>query len=69
MIAGADGEVSPERCEEFANKAHIPKVVYAGADHNFDDPGKTKQAKVANRKATADAMHRAEAFFAENLGK
>jgi carboxymethylenebutenolidase len=69
MIAGADEEVSPQRCEEFADKAHIPKVVYAGADHNFDDPGKTRQAKVANRKATADAMRRAEQFFGEHLGK
>jgi len=72
MIAGADEEVSPERCQEFADKARaagnkLEKIVYAGADHNFDDPGKTKQAKAANRKATADAMRRAEAFFAANL--
>lgn len=69
MIAGADEEVSPQRCEQFADKAHIRKIVYAGADHNFDDPGKTKQAKAANRKATADTMRRAEAFFGENLAK
>jgi len=69
MIAGADEEVSPERCQQFADKNKIEKIVYAGADHNFDDPGKTKQAKAANRKATADAMRRAEAFFAANLLK
>lgn len=45
------------------------RMMIAGADHNFDDPGKAKQEKAADRKATADAMRRAEAFFAANLLK
>jgi dienelactone hydrolase len=67
MIAGADKEVSPKRCEEFAASAKLDKIVYAGAEHNFDDPEKSKQSKPANHRATIDAMRRAEAFFAQNL--
>jgi dienelactone hydrolase len=67
MIASADEEVSPKRCEEFAARAGLEKIVYAGAQHNFDDPEKSKQAIPANRAATDDAMRRAEEFFAANL--
>jgi dienelactone hydrolase len=67
MIASADEEVSPQKCEEFAASAKLHKVVYAGAQHNFDDPEKSKQAIPANRRATQDAMRRAESFFATNL--
>jgi carboxymethylenebutenolidase len=68
MIASADEEVSPERCEKWAAKAKkagdpIDFVAFAGAEHNFDDPGKTKQSKPANQEATAEAMRRAERFF------
>ena len=64
MIAGADEEVSPERCEEFAKKARadgtdLKSVTFPGAWHNFDDPSKTKQDVAANRKATEEAHHRA----------
>ncbi len=74
MIASADEEVSPKRCEEFAQRArangsNLTPVVYEGAEHNFDDPGAKKQANPANRKATADTMRRAEAFFAAQLLK
>jgi dienelactone hydrolase len=74
MLGSADEEVSPERCEEFARKArasgsNLEPIVYKGAEHNFDDPGKTKQANPANRHATEDAMRRAEAFFRAQLGK
>ncbi|MGA3189917.1 MAG: dienelactone hydrolase family protein [Bryobacteraceae bacterium] len=67
MIASADQEVSPRRCEEFAARAHLDKIVYDGAQHNFDDPEKSKQELPANRRATEDAMRRAESFFAANL--
>jgi len=72
MIASADEEVSPKLCEELAQRARaaggkMESVVYPGAQHNFDDPGKTKQSNPANRRATEDAMRRAEAFFAANL--
>jgi dienelactone hydrolase len=72
MIAAADREVSPQRCQEFAQRARaagnlLQAVVYAGAAHNFDDPGKTMQSNPANRRATEDAMRRAEEFFAAQL--
>jgi dienelactone hydrolase len=74
MIASADKEVSPKRCEEFARRARaagsqLEPVVYEGAEHNFDDPGKTKQSNPANRRATEDTMRRAEAFFQKQLGR
>jgi len=72
MIAGADEEVSPKRCEEFATKAKsngndLQFVVYPGAAHNFDDPSKSKQSVPANHAATEETLRRAEAFFAEHL--
>ena len=74
MVASADQEVSPKRCQEFAEKtrtagSQLELVTYEGAEHNFDDPGTKKQSNPANRKATADAMRRAEAFFAAQLLK
>ena len=72
MIASADEEVSPKRCEAFAERARaagsdLEPVVYQGAEHNFDDPGKKKQSNPANAEATVDAMRRAEAFFRRHL--
>jgi carboxymethylenebutenolidase len=74
MIAGGDEEVSPERCEKFAQRAKsdgndIKVIVYPGAAHNFDDPSKSKQEIPANHAATEDAMRQAEAFFASQLLK
>ena len=72
MIASADAEVSPKRCEEFAQRArasgsNLEAIVYAGAEHDFDDPSTGKQSNPANRRATEDAMRRAEAFFDARL--
>jgi dienelactone hydrolase len=72
MIAAADEEVSPKRCQDFAKKAQaagsrLEVKVYEGAEHNFDDPGKKKQSNPANREATADAMRSAERFFAAQI--
>ncbi len=72
MIAAEDEEVSPKRCEEFAKRARgagskLEAIVYPGAEHNFDDPGKKKQSNPANRSATEDTMRRAEKFFGEHL--
>ena len=72
MIASADEEVSPKVCESFANRAKasgskLESIVFEGAEHNFDDPSKTKQSNPANRHATEEAMRRAEAFFAGHL--
>ena len=74
MIAGDDQEVSPERCEKFAQRAKadgndIKVIVYPGAAHNFDDPSKSKQEISANHAATEDAMRQAEAFFQIHLLK
>jgi dienelactone hydrolase len=72
MIASADTEVSPKRCEEFAQKARVSGsnlevIVYAAAEHDFDDPSAGKQSNPANRQAMEDAMRRAEAFFDARL--
>jgi dienelactone hydrolase len=72
MIASADAEVSPKRCEEFAQKArasgsNLEPIIYPGAEHDFDDPSMAKQSNPANRRATDDAMRRAAAFFDARL--
>ena len=72
MIASADEEVSPKVCESFARRAKqagsdLESVVFEGAEHNYDDPGKTKQSNPANRRATEESMRMAERFFAEHL--
>ena len=67
MIASADEEVSPKVCEAFAARARLEPVIFEGAEHNFDDPGKTKQSNPANRRATEEAMRLADRFFAKEL--
>jgi carboxymethylenebutenolidase len=71
MLASADEEVSPKICESFARRAavsgNVESVVFEGAEHNFDDPGKKKQSNPANAEATEQAMSRAERFFAQHL--
>ena len=72
MLASADEEVSPKICQSWAKRAkeggtELDLVVFEGAEHNFDDPGKTKQANPANHAATQEAFRRAEAFFARQL--
>ncbi len=74
MIASADEEVSPKICEAFASRAKaagsdLASIVFEGAEHNFDDPGKKKQSNPANSRATGEAMRRAEAFFESRLIK
>jgi dienelactone hydrolase len=72
LLASADDEVSPRTCQQFAARAHaaggpLEVVVYDGAEHNFDDPGRTRQAHEPNRRATEDARVRAERFFGSRL--
>ena len=73
MLASADEEVSPKVCQAFARRAqpqgNFESVVFEGAEHNFDDPGKVKQANPANVRATAEAMRRAAEFFAMHLSR
>jgi carboxymethylenebutenolidase len=72
LAAAEDDEVSPEVCREFAavqraRGAAVEFVVYPGAHHSYDDPGKTKQSHEPNRAAMQDSLRRAEAFFARYL--
>ena len=74
LLAAEDKEVSPVVCQRLAQQtlargAELEVVVYAGAQHSFDDPGSRKQANDANRAAMSDARIRAERFFAQHLLK
>ncbi len=72
LLASEDAEVSPVVCQRMAQQtlargAELEVVVYAGAQHAFDDPGSRKQSHAANRAATEDARTRAAQFFARYL--
>lgn len=72
LLAAEDEEVNPRICEQFAKRAIaagslLESHVYAGAGHNYDDPGQKKQSISANRTATEDTFRRAEAYFARLL--
>lgn len=72
FVAAEDEEVSSAACLRFAAQVEagggsIEAVSYEGAQHAFDDPGRTRQSREANRFATADSMRRAEAFFRRHL--
>lgn len=72
LAAAEDDEVSPTVCRNFAVEARargaaIEFVVYNGAHHSYDDPGKTKQSHEPNRVATGDSLRRAEEFFRRHL--
>src|SRR5207237_781231 len=45
----------------------IELTLYAGATHDFDDPGTERRSNPANATATNDAMPRAGDFFARLL--
>ena len=68
----ADEEVSPKRCAALVEKSRaaggdIEIKLYPGATHDFDDPGRTRQSVDANVAAKADALARAQTFFAQQL--
>ena len=72
LAASEDDEVSPQVCREFVQNMQVRKhpvelVVYEGAHHAYDDPGKNKQSHPPNRIALADTQARAAAFFARHL--
>jgi len=73
ILSGSDDdEVSPTVCQSFAvllkaKGADVDVVLYEGAHHSFDDPGRTRQSHEPNRRAMQDALARAEQFFARNL--
>lgn len=68
LHGSADEEVSVRRCERFveasrAQGGDIEIVVYPGATHGFDDPGRRRQSVEANAQATDDAVPRVLALF------
>ena len=68
----ADEEVSAKRCAAFVEKSrarggNIEIMLYPGATHDFDDPGPRRQSVSANVAAKADALVRAQAFFAAQV--
>jgi carboxymethylenebutenolidase len=72
LTASDDDEVSPQVCETLAQQikargADIEFVIYAGAHHSYDDPGRTKQSHAPNKAAMEDSLRRAQAFFAKHL--
>lgn len=72
FAATDDDEVSPWTCQKFATEVagrggDIEFVLYEGAHHAYDDPGKTKQSHAPNRAAMIDTQRRAEAFFQRYL--
>jgi dienelactone hydrolase len=68
----ADEEVSFQRCRDLVNASaaqggNIQIHIYDGATHGFDDPSSKRQDNDANAAATADAIARAQRFFAREL--
>jgi len=73
LLAAADQEVNPKTCEAFGKRAiadgnDLVFHVFPGAEHNYDDPSKSKQSNPADHAATEETYRRAEAFFAEKMG-
>ncbi len=72
LVAAEDDEVSPIVCRNFAVEARargadVEFIIYDGAHHSYDDPGKRKQSHEPNRYATEDSKRRSVAFFARHL--
>lgn len=73
ILSGSDDdEVSPQVCRRLADRLSarglpVEFVLYVGAHHSYDDPGRTKQSHAPNREALQDSLRRAEAFFAQHL--
>ena len=67
LLGSDDEEVSPARCQDMAQRSiaagsKIDVVLYPGATHGFDDPGRRRQSIPGNRAALEDALKRAIAF-------
>jgi len=72
LAASEDDEVSPKVCATMATQlkqrgSDIDFVMYEGAHHSYDDPGKTKQSHAPNKAAMEDTLRRAETFFRKHL--
>jgi carboxymethylenebutenolidase len=67
LLGSDDEEVSPARCQDMAQRSiaagsKVDVVLYPGATHGFDDPGRRRQSIPGNRFALEDALKRAIAF-------
>jgi carboxymethylenebutenolidase len=67
LLGSDDEEVSPTRCQDMARRSiaagsKVDVVLYPGATHGFDDPGRSRQSVPGNRSALEDALKRAIAF-------
>jgi len=72
LAASEDNEVLPQNCARLADAVrarggNMDFILYEGAQHSFDDPGKTKQRHAPNRDAMLDSLRRAETFFRGHL--
>src|SRR5450830_883822 len=67
FLAESDEEVSPRNCVAVMRSddpASLAKVIeYPGATHDFDDPGRSRQAIEENRTAKEDVMQRAASLL------
>jgi carboxymethylenebutenolidase len=78
FLAGNDEEVNPGNCRKALTGARaglngasgkVDITWYDGATHDFDDPGKTRQAVAANAQAKADSMVKASQTIEAALGR
>jgi carboxymethylenebutenolidase len=72
LVAADDDEVSPKVCTALAAQlkqggSDFDWVMYEGAHHGYDDPGKTRQSHAPNKAAKEDTFKRADAFFRKHL--
>jgi len=69
FVGTADEEISPRRCAALLADAggDVQIHLYPGATHDFDDPGRQRQALPANADARQDVIQQATAFFKERL--
>jgi carboxymethylenebutenolidase len=72
LQGSADEEVSPLLCQELVNKSRalggdVEYVLYPGATHDFDDPGKEHRSDPANVAAANDAFPPRREFFCNDL--
>jgi dienelactone hydrolase len=72
LHGAADEEVSYRRCQALVNESRanggtVEIVIYQGAEHSFDSPGRKRQQVAANAEATDDAVKRSLKFFAQHV--
>jgi dienelactone hydrolase len=69
FVGSADEEISPRVCRALLENAggDVKIRFYEGATHDFDDPGRSRQAVPANFAARFDVIEQARRFFAREL--